>query len=188
MKTIAYHLLDIVQNAIQAQASDIRIQINESDASGVFSLTISDDGRGMSEDQLRRATDPYYTSRDTRNVGLGLPLLKQNAERTGGFFRVDSEVNLGTKVLAVFNKNNIDCPSKGDVGGTIHQLITSNTSLEFWFSYTKNGVTYELDTRELKEVLDGMPLYQREVSAYIKEMIMENLEEINACDDFSYTT
>ena len=188
MKTIAYHLLDIVQNAIQAQASEIRIQINESDTSGVFCLTISDDGRGMSEDQVQRATDPYYTSRYTRNVGLELPLLKQNAERTGGFFRVDSKLNAGTQVQAVFNKNNIDCPSKGDVGGTIHQLITSNTSLEFFFSYTKNEDTYELDTREVKKVLDGIPLHHKEVSSYIKEMIMENLEEINACDDFSYTT
>ena len=186
MKSIAYHILDIAQNAIQAEATDIRISIDELDKNGELRISIADNGRGMTADQVSNASDPYFTSRKTRNVGMGLALLKQNSEWTGGSFKVDSEVGKGTNVQAVFIKENIDCPTKGDISGIIHQLITSNPGLEFYFCYTKNENSFELDTREIKQVLDGVPLNHKEISGYLKEMIEENMKDIQAGEDISY--
>lgn len=188
MKSIAYHILDIAQNAIQAESKKVQIYIEESDSDGLLQIIIADNGKGMTEDQVENATDPYFTSRTTRKVGMGLPLLKQNAERTGGNFKIESELGKGTSVSAVFVKSNIDCPSKGDIVGTIHQLITSNSTINIYFCYIKNGKKFELNTQEIKEVLDGTPLYHKEISSYIREMIEENLKDIEATGDFSYKT
>ena len=188
MKSIAYHILDIAQNAIQAKGTEVEVFIEEFDSNGTLRIIITDNGKGMTKDQAEHASDPYFTSRHTRKVGMGLPLLRQNAERTGGDFELGSEVGKGTTVKALFVKDNIDCPSKGDIAGTIHQLITSNSTIDFNFCYNKNGNKFELNTKELKEVLDGTPLYQKEISGYIREMIEENLKDIQATDDFSYKT
>jgi len=188
MKSIAYHILDIAQNAIQAKGTEVKIFIEESDSQGTLQIIIRDNGKGMTKDQAEHATDPYFTSRNTRKVGMGLPLLRQNAERTGGHFKIVSEWGKGTSVKALFVKDNIDCPTKGDIVGTIHQLITSNSAIDFDFCYNKNGNKYELNTQEIKEALDGTPLYQKEISGYIREMIEENLKDIQATDDFSYKT
>jgi len=188
MKSIAYHILDIAQNAIQAKGTEVQIYIEESDAKGTLQIIITDNGKGMTVKQAEHASDPYFTLRNTRKVGMGLPLLRQNAERTGGNFKIESEFGKGTSVKALFVKDNIDCPSKGDISGTIHQLITSNSAIDFNFCYNKNGNKFELNTKELKEVLDGTPVYQKEISGYIREMIEENLKDIQASDDFSYKT
>lgn len=186
MKSIAYHILDIVQNAIQADATDIGIYISEYDNIGELRISIEDNGKGMTEQDVKSASDPYFTSRKTRNVGMGLALLRQNAEWTGGSFQVDSKVGRGTNVQAIFIKDNIDCPTKGDISGIIHQLITSNPQLEFFFRYIKNEHSFQLDTREVKKVLDGAPLNHREISGFLKEMIEENLNDIQAGEDISY--
>jgi len=188
MKSIAYHMLDIVQNAIQAKSTEVQLYIEESDADGTLKIIITDDGKGMGKEQAENASDPYFTSRNTRKVGMGLPLLKQNAERTGGNFKIDSALGKGTSVNVVFVKNNIDCPSKGDIVGTIHQLITSNSTINIYFCYNKNGNKFELSTLEIKEALDDTPLYHREISGYIREMIEENMKDIEATEDFSYKT
>ncbi|MGM0496766.1 MAG: ATP-binding protein [Bacteroidota bacterium] len=188
MKSIAYHILDIAQNAIQAGGTQVQICIEETDSTGRLQMTITDNGKGMTKEQAENASDPYFTSRNTRKVGLGLPLLRQNAERTGGNFKIESELGKGTSVKATFIKDNIDCPSKGDIVGTIHQLVTSNSAIDFDFCYRKNENKFELNTQEIKEVLDGTPLYQKEISGYIREMIEENMKDIEATDNFSYKT
>lgn len=188
MKNLAYHILDIVHNALQAEADLVKVIVDEQDQEQIISISIEDNGKGMDREQMLRATDPYYTSRKTRHVGMGLPLLKQNAEQTGGNFHIDSKPGEGTRVHALFRKNHLDCPSKGDLVGIIHQLIIGNAASDFYISYTRNDQRFDLDTRELKEILEGVPLYQKEISSYIQELIRENLKEIKAMDGFSYTT
>jgi hypothetical protein len=188
MKNLAYHILDIVQNSIRANANLIGVYIYENDSREELRISVVDNGKGMTTDQIRRAHDPYYTSRKSRNVGLGLSLFKQNAEQTGGSFEIDSEVGKGTRISAVFKKNHIDCPAKGDLVGTIHQLICGNTHIEFFFQYSKNHEIYELDTRELRKVLDGTTFYEPAISKYISEMIEENLREIGALKSFGLYT
>jgi hypothetical protein len=178
MKNIAYHILDIVHNSIQAKADLVKIKLKENTGKNFLALHIEDNGKGMTEEEIACASDPYFTSRKTRNVGLGLPLLKQNAEQCGGEFSIESKVGEGTKVKAVFNTDNIDCPALGDIVGTIHSLITSTQNVDFIYKHIKDDKEFVLDTREIKKILEGVPLYHKEISKYIKEMIRENLEEI----------
>lgn len=175
MKTLSYHILDIVQNSLNAEANLVEISILENDHKDLFSLTIADNGKGMDQQTLALSTDPCYTTRKERNVGLGLSLLKQNAERTGGSFFIDSHPGTGTYVQAEFMKSHIDCPAVGDLAGTIHQIMVANFRNDFIYHHHHNGWRYELDTREIKAVLDHLPIYHPELSRYIEEMIRENL-------------
>lgn len=178
MKTLSYHILDIVQNSINAGADLIEISISENDKKGVFIIIIDDNGVGMDEKTLRKAIDPYFSTRKERSVGLGLSLLKQNAERTGGNFLIDSTPGKGTRVEAEFVKYHLDCPAVGDLAGTIHQIIVSNPGKDFVYRHNKNSVGFEIDSRQIKEVLDNLPLHHPGISKYIEEMIRENLNEL----------
>lgn len=179
MKNIALHILDIVQNSTKAGAKLVEITIREDLTENTFALEIKDNGCGMSADLLARVADPYTTTRTTRNVGMGLPLLKQNAEMAGGSFHITSEEGQGTKVDATFVHNHIDRPGLGDIVGVVLMLITGNPHVDFVYTHTFNGNDFTLDTRELKEALEGIPLNTPEVRPMLKEMIEENLKELN---------
>jgi hypothetical protein len=178
MKTLSYHILDIVQNSLKAKADLVEISIFEDDHQALFTLAIVDDGQGMDQKTLQKSIDPCFTTRKERKVGLGLSLLKQNAERTGGSFWIDSQTGTGTCVKAAFVKSHIDCPAVGDLAGTIHQIMVSNFRKDFIYSHNINGLSYKLDTRQIKEVLDYLPIYHPELSMYIEEMIRENLNRL----------
>jgi len=111
MKDLSMHILDIIQNSVRANASYVELQIIENKVEDSYSITIKDNGDGMDEDMLAKVSDPFFTTRTTRKVGLGLPLLKQNAERTGGHMKISSVLGEGTKTEAVFSHSNIDRPS-----------------------------------------------------------------------------
>lgn len=178
MKDLSLHILDIAQNSIRANATLVEIVLVEDIPSDLFSITIRDNGCGMSPETVEKVVDPFYTSRTTRKVGLGLPLLKQNAERCGGKFTITSKENEGTEVLATFSHSNIDRPVLGDIAGVVIILVTSNPEMNFIYSHSYNGKTYCFDTREVKEALDGTPINDLKVSRFLKDMIKENLEEI----------
>ncbi len=115
MKTLSDHILDIVQNSIQAKANLIKIRLEENKIKDICSLIISDNGCGMDTETLKQASNPFFTTRTTRKVGLGLSLLKQNAERANGSFLLSSEQNKGTRVEAVFQLSNMDKPVLGEI-------------------------------------------------------------------------
>ncbi len=180
MKTLALHILDIVQNSITAGARNIFIHIEEDTRENRYLIRVTDDGCGMTEETIRRVTDPYYTSRTTRKVGMGIPLLKQHAEMAGGHLRIASEEGKGTRVEAVFEHDHVDRQSTGDIAGVIVLLVGSNPEIRFQYIHQHNGGTYKLDTNEVKEVLEDVPLNDPEVMQYLKEMLRENLSEIGA--------
>ena len=157
MKDISLHVLDIVQNSISANATMIEIGIEESQADNTYCVRIKDNGKGMTKEMAEKAIDPYVTSRTTRKVGLGLPLLKLNAERTGGNLAITSDLGKGTEVDAHFVYNNIDRIPLGDMAGTIVLLASANPLIEFVYTHTVNGEQYIFDTREIKEVLTMSP-------------------------------
>jgi hypothetical protein len=180
MKDISLHVLDIVQNSISAKATMIEISIEESQAENTYCVRIKDNGTGMTQEMANKVLDPYVTSRTTRKVGLGLPLLKLNAERTGGHLTITSEPGKGTEVEALFVYNNIDRIPLGDMAGTIVLLASGNPMLEFVYTHTVDDEQYIFDTREIKEALDEVSISDNHIFRYLKEMITENLQEIKA--------
>jgi hypothetical protein len=178
MKDLSSHILDIVQNSVRAKARLIEIEMGERPDRNELAITISDDGKGMTPKEAERATDPFYTSRTTRKVGLGLSLFKQNAEMTGGSFHIESESGKGTKVTAVFGLRHVDRPVMGDLTGTLLLLICSPDGPEYVFQHQTPSGAFRLDTREIKQILDHVPLTNPDVRKFLKEMIQENLEQI----------
>jgi len=178
MKELSLHILDIAQNSIVAGASTIEIDIDENSLTSTLSIRIRDNGRGIQSDILDRITDPYTTSRTTRKVGMGLPLLNDACRISGGKLSVSSAQGEGTNVVATLGLNHIDRQPLGDVSGVLLLLVSANPAIEFIYQHSKNGNKYIFNTKEVKEVLDGLPINSPDVMRMLREMIDENLEEL----------
>lgn len=177
MRELSLNVLDIAQNSIVADATLVSVIIEETD--GMLRITIGDNGRGMTAEQLEQIRDPFYTTRTTRRVGMGIPLFRMAAEMAGGALSIESEVGVGTTVTASFRLDHIDRMPLGDIAGTMESLIQLNPTIDFLYRHTVDDATFELDTRELREVLGDVPLSEPDILAWISE----NLEEgINSLD------
>lgn len=179
MKTISDHILDICQNSIRAKATLIEIMVEEDIYNDFYRVTICDNGFGMDEETARRAADPFYTSRTTRKVGLGLPLFKQNAEQAGGSFSLVSAPGEGTRVTACFKHRNIDRPPLGEIAQTLVLLVIGNEDLTFRLLYKTPSGEYNFDSAEVKEAL-GEVLKLKEGREAVIELINNNLIDIGA--------
>lgn len=178
MKDLSMHIMDIIQNSVRAEASLVELKITESMKEDLFSISIKDNGFGMSEEMLAKAIDPFFTTRTTRKVGLGLSLLKQNAEMTGGRMEISSKEGVGTELEAIFSHKHLDRPTLGDIAGTMVLLVGANPEMDFIYTHITDEGKYVFDTKEVKEVLDGMPVSDANIMQYLKEMIKENLNTI----------
>jgi len=178
MKEIALHILDITQNSIRSGADEIRITLSESVPGDLLSLTIADNGKGMDQESCRRASDPWFTSRTTRKVGLGLPLLNMNAGLAGGRMTIDSAPGKGTTVNATFGYKHVDRPPLGDVSGTIALMILSNPSINIVYSHICEGKEWSISTSEIKEALGEEAVTDLTIVRQIREIINENVAEI----------
>jgi hypothetical protein len=156
----------------------IRITIDEDKFNNRYVLTVEDNGTGMSPEVLEKVTDPYTTSRKTRKVGLGIPLLKLNAELANGSLEIISELNVGTKIVAVFEFDHIDRVPIGDIAGVVVMLASMNPNLEFIYKHITPKSEYIFDTEEIKVVLDDLSIQDLSIQKYLKEMVEENLKEI----------
>ncbi|HNW51381.1 MAG TPA: ATP-binding protein [Prolixibacteraceae bacterium] len=180
VKELSLHILDIVQNSISAQASKIEILIEEKIPEDQYIIEITDNGTGMDEEMLKHVTDPFFTTRTTRKVGVGLSLFQQNAEQTGGFMTIDSKVGEGTKVRAVFGYKHIDRLPLGDMAGTMTILIGANPNIRFIYNHITALSDFEFDTDEVKEELEKVPINHPDILKALKELIAENLDMIEA--------
>lgn len=178
MKDLSMHIMDIAQNSISAKCTVLKIEIIEDMDMDNFNITIEDNGIGMSPELLEVVTDPYVTTRTTRKIGLGLPLLKQNAERTGGDFTIKSTQGLGTTVIANFILTHLDRPPLGDIAGTIVLLTAANPGINITYHHVTNTGEYLFDTNEINATLEGVSINEPSVMRFLKEMINENLSEI----------
>ncbi len=176
MRELSLNILDVAQNSITAGASLITIEVNENTVDRTLLIGIYDDGKGMSEEQVRSVVDPFFTTRTTRKVGMGIPLFKMAAEQTGGRLEIKSELGIGTEVRAYFKTDSVDFTPLGDVASTIQMLITMNTDRDFVYKYTVDDKEFVADTREIKEILGDVPLDTYEVSQWLIEFIKENTE------------
>jgi hypothetical protein len=172
------HIMDILQNAVSAHATVISLDIAEDTRGNFIRIAFTDNGKGMTQEMADRAADPFFTTRTTRKVGLGLPLLKQNAERTGGSFSISSREGIGTEVTATFVTDHPDRPVKGDIPGSFLLTATANPEISLTYTHRKDEKSATFSTAEFKEALGTVPFGDPVVYGYLSEMISENLKEI----------
>ena len=179
MKEISLNILDIVENSTKAGASLVTVTVDAQSAADTLTVEIDDNGCGMSEEFLQRVQDPFTTTRTTRPVGLGIPLFKEAAELTGGSFQIRSQVGIGTNVKAVFGLSSIDRMPLGDMASTVTTLIQCHTDCDFHFIYRWDENEFDLDTRQLREILEGVPLNSVEIVLWIRDFMNDNMRIIN---------
>ena len=179
MRELSDNIMDIAQNSISAGARLTEVHVKVSHADNMITFVFRDDGCGMSEELVKSVIEPFTTTRKTRKVGLGLPLLKQTAEMTGGALDIQSEVGVGTMVTATFGLDHIDRPPMGDVAGAWFSLVVMNPEKDFLFTYDYDGQVFTFDTREVRAAVDPIPLNQMEISAWIKDCISTEINELH---------
>lgn len=177
MRELSLNILDITENSLRANAK--LVQINVTVEQNVLSIVIKDDGCGMSKEFLSKVCDPFTTTRTTRSVGLGIPLIKMEAEMAGGTFDITSQEGVGTTVSTTFLLDHIDRPPLGNVGETIVALLPDLGQTRLIFTYQAFDQSFVLDTEEIKQQLDGVPLDEPYVLVFVKQMIEENITTIN---------
>lgn len=179
MKDLSMHIMDILQNSTRAGASEVTLEVLEDAAADTLTIRFIDNGCGMDAETVQKVINPFFTTRTTRKVGLGLPLLKQNTEQTGGSLDIQSEKGKGTTVTAVFGRTHLDRPPMGDLAGTVVLTASAYPDIRFIFHYRNDETDYVFDTDEVKEALDGISIQEPEVIQYLKEMIQENIGNVN---------
>lgn len=178
MRELSLNVLDIVQNSISAKATVIEIELLEHIEKDLLEINIFDNGKGMTEEQVKSVIDPFFTTRTTRKVGLGIPLFKMAAEMSGGWLDIKSEVGKGTRVYTSYGYSNVDRMPVGDMNGTVSMLIRMNPDIDFVYTHSINEKSYVLDTRKLREQLDDVPLDTPDVIEWIEEYLKENDAEL----------
>lgn len=174
MRELSLNVMDVAQNSVTANATVITIIVNESDKNDFLDITVKDNGKGMTEEQVSNVIDPFFTTRTTRKVGLGVPLFKMAAEQTGGHFNIDSTVGVGTTLTAHFIKSSVDMTPLGDINSTVKILIQCNPDIDFMFTHTTDLCEFTLDTKELREVLGAdVPLNTPDVLMWIDGYLQE---------------
>ena len=180
MLELALHILDIAENSIRAGAKTVFIDITEDRMKDRLVIEIRDDGTGMDGATLKKAMDPFYTSKKVRRVGLGLPMLAEASERAGGRFTIESSEGKGTRVAAEFQLSHVDRQPLGDLTGVFMALIAGNPSIDFVCRHTCGEKVFTLDTREIRKEIEDVPLNHMEVLKFIRQHIMEGLSEIGS--------
>ena len=171
--------MDVAENSVRAGATLTTILVDEQPQQDLLTIQIADNGCGMSEEMVARVISPFTTSRTTRKVGLGIPLIKQLADMTNGRFALQSRVGEGTVLQAEFQLSHLDLPPMGDLVGTMQSLlISAPESPELVLTYEKNGKSFVFDTREVRAALGGLPLNLPDVLAWVKDFLTENIMEV----------
>ena len=179
MRDLSLHLLDLEQNSITAGADLVTIRISVGE-DGWLTMVLKDDGKGMSPELLARVTSPFATTRTTRKVGLGIPMMMENAEKAGGTLKIESQEGLGTEMTVTMDTRNIDCLPLGDLSGTLLSLILMNPlHPDFLFEGRTPEGSCAFDTREVRNALGSdISLNEPEVAAWLREALNEEINPI----------
>lgn len=175
LQDIAMYILDIANNSIRAKAQNIQINVKDSKKENMVLISIQDDGCGMDQEQLHQVTNPFYTSRTTRKIGLGVSLFKELAERCNGSFLIQSEKGNGTFIQAELERTHWDVPPMGNLSEMLVTLIQADQTIEYQFHYLTDQKEFLLDTVEIKKVLEGVSLIEPSILLWLKDYIGEGL-------------
>jgi anti-sigma regulatory factor (Ser/Thr protein kinase) len=178
LREIALHILDIMQNSVAAGAGRIGITVTAGGDTGKITAVIDDDGCGMDEKMLRKVTDPFATTRTTRRVGLGIPLLKNSCVMSGGSFDITSQKGNGTKVTAEFGKDHIDRPVLGDLAGVIADMSAAFPAIDIRLELVSGDKRFSYSSAEAERILGEVPLSEPAVVEWLKEYISEGVKYI----------
>ncbi|NLD45548.1 MAG: ATP-binding protein [Chloroflexi bacterium] len=173
MRELSLHLLDLVENSLEAGASLVEIEIVEDHGRNLLSMAVSDNGKGMDTEVVARATDPFYTTRTTRSVGMGIPLLRAAAQQCNGDLWVTSRQGEGTQVRAEFALDHIDRAPLGDLKATLMGILLSNRSCDVRYTHRVDRRQFSFDTRDLRAALGNVPLAHPRVRAWIEAFLDE---------------
>lgn len=183
MRELSLHILDIVENSLNAGANLISIKIYEHRRNNELIIRIEDNGCGMDSQFVQKVLDPFVTTRTTRKVGLGLPLFKAACERCNGSLEIESEPGRGTRVTAKFELDHIDRAPFGDIPGTLTVLFAANPQIDFEYKHVTDYGSYEIKTREIKQILEDVNISNPMVADWIRSNITEGLKSINGGGD-----
>jgi len=179
MKELSLHILDVVQNSLGARASLVKIDIKEDTEHDLLVIKISDNGIGMDFATTQKVMDPFFTTRTTRKVGLGIPLFAQAAESCGGDLKIYSEKGKGTEIVASFTLGHIDRAPIGSMADTMVALIAMRPDVDYIYRHCVGDREFTLDTREIKKTIEDVPINNPMIINWIKAFINDNLKEIN---------
>ena len=178
MKELSMHILDLVQNSISAGADLIKVTIQEDTIKNLMIISVSDNGKGMDKDTADRAKDPFFTSRTTRKIGLGIPLLLAAAKRCEGDLTIDSRLGEGTKVTAYFRYDHIDRAPLGNIWSMMSGVIACNGEIDFEYTHIYNDHRFQMKTSDIRGVLKDVPITSPEVIGWIEEYLKENINSL----------
>lgn len=180
MDDLSLHVLDIIENSVAAGATEIEIVVREDVSHNVLTILIADNGKGMDAEELKRALDPFYTTKTVRRVGLGLSMLAQSAKEAGGTCNVRSQPGSGTTVTAEFVYDHIDRKPLGNMAETLAACITgSGDKVDLRYRHSRNGEEFVFDTREFKKVLEDVSISHPDIVSFLRKEIGDGLESIS---------
>jgi anti-sigma regulatory factor (Ser/Thr protein kinase) len=174
MRELALHILDLVQNSLEAGSTRVLLEIIEDSSADTLTIRVTDNGRGMDDATRRRVLDPFVTTRTTRRVGLGLPLIDMSTKQCGGYLRINSAVGRGTVVEAVYRHSHLDRPPLGNLAATVKTLVIANPDTDFTYRHQVGDAVFTLATGEITEILGDMPLTHPDVIVWLDEYITAN--------------
>lgn len=185
MRELSLHILDLVQNSIEAHATQVALTIIENSKENLLSIRICDNGKGMDKELLKQVFDPFVTTRTTRRVGLGLPLFQMSAKRCGGYLEIESEPGVGTKVEAVYQYHHIDRPPLGQLCDTIRLIMITNPELDFCYTHVVESVFFSISTKEITAILGDIPLSHPDVIIWLTNFLTDKFTNLygGVCDE-----
>ena len=183
MNELSLYILDITQNSITADSKNVYLIITRSKRLNKLIIDIKDDGKGMDEEMVKKVSDPFFTTRTTRKVGLGIPLFKELCELCEGTLTIESKVGVGTHLEGTFKLDSIDLPPLGNLVDTLYILITNPQNVEIYYEEVVEKIdgtikSFKFSTVEIKEALDGMSLNEPFVMEWFKDFVRDNEKEL----------
>ncbi len=176
MLELSMHIMDIVENSIRAEASEVHISIEEDRRKNLLVIEIRDNGRGMDEELVERSLDPFVTTKESGRVGLGLSMMAEAAKRSGGGIKIESHPGRGTDVRAEFGLTHIDRQPLGNIVETLVTLIIGCPDVEFYYRYHKEENDFFWSTKRIKKKFGGLSRSSPEVIEFVREELNRSIE------------